>query len=234
MRGTIDYAGQCIAYSARHTGRKSLAISVHPNGMVEVVAPNGTTQVVIEERLRRRAGWVLQQIRYFDQFQPRTPKRRFVRGETHLYLGRQYRLKITDGREDRVRLKGGYFWVSVASRSAPDRVAALLAQWYWEHANAKLLERFKTVTARHARILPTTPTLAIRAMQRRWGSYSGRGRITLNPDLVRASIPCIDYVIVHELAHARHPNHGHAFYDLLSQMMPDWERRKLALERMLA
>ncbi|MGY3451946.1 M48 metallopeptidase family protein [Bradyrhizobium sp. USDA 4353] len=52
--------------------------------------------------------------------------------------------------------------------------------------------------------------------------------------LVDSRLPCIDYVIVHELAHSRYPNHGRAFFDLLSQMMPDWERRKLALERMLA
>jgi type I restriction enzyme M protein len=43
-----------------------------------------------------------------------------------------------------------------------------------------------------------------------------------------------DFVEVHELAHGRHPNHGRAFFDLLSHMMPDWEKRKLALERMLA
>jgi predicted metal-dependent hydrolase len=65
-------------------------------------------------------------------------------------------------------------------------------------------------------------------------SHSGKGRITLNRDLVRAPLPCIDYVIIHELAHSRHPNHGRAFFDLLSQMMPDWEKRKLALGRMLA
>jgi hypothetical protein len=55
-----------------------------------------------------------------------------------------------------------------------------------------------------------------------------------NVDLVRAPLPCIDHVIVHELAHGRHPNHGRAFFDLLSQMMPDWDRWKLALELMLA
>lgn len=233
MNGSIEYGGQSIDYHARFTARKTLAISVHPNGDIEVVAPDGTSKAVIEERLRRRASWVMQQQRYFDQFRPRTPKRQYMGGETHLYLGRQYRLKIIETGEDSVRLRGGYFCVSIKNGSATKYVAALLTDWYRAHANAKLSERFGIVTARFARVLPIRPSLSIRPMRRRWGSFSGKGRVTLNPDLVRAPLPCIDYVIVHELAHARHPNHGRAFFDLLSQMMPDWERRKIVLEKML-
>jgi len=234
MNGRIEYGGRSIDYHAKFTARKTLAISVHPNGEVEIVAPDGASKTVIEERLRRRASWVLQQQRYFEQFQPRTPKRRYVGGETHLYLGRQYRLKIAEAGKYSVKLKGGYFLISTEGRATRDKVAVMMADWYLSHANAKLHERFAAVTQRYARVLAVTPTLAIRPMRRRWGSYSSRGRITLNPDLVRAPVPCIDYVIVHELAHARHPNHGRAFFDLLGQMMPDWERRKGSLERMLA
>ncbi|MFL9825125.1 M48 family metallopeptidase [Rhodoplanes sp. SY1] len=234
MHGSIAYAGQRIDYSARHSARKTLAISVHPDGAVEVVAPAGTDRHVIEQRLLRRAGWVLQQRRWFEQFLPRTPERRYVGGETHLYLGRQYRLKVESGDEEGVRLKGGYFRITVAGTPSPERVRVLLEAWYRERADCKLQERFEAIVARFSRIAARTPSLAIRPMKRRWGSHSGRGRITLNRDLVRAPLPCIDYVIVHELAHARHPNHGRAFFDLLAQMMPEWERRKLALERMLA
>jgi predicted metal-dependent hydrolase len=234
MRGSIAYAGQSIHYRARHSARKTLAISVHPDGAVEVVAPTGIEQHIVEQRLLRRAGWVLQQRRYFEQFRPRTPERRYVGGETHLYLGRQYRLKIEAGKEDGVRLKGGYFRVTITGEPTPERARSLLIGWYREHAETKLAQRFEAIIARYSRIVPGTPRLAIRPMQRRWGSFSGRGRVTLNVDLIRAPLPCIDYVIVHELAHGRHPNHGRAFFDLLSQMLPDWEKRKLALERMLA
>ena len=56
----------------------------------------------------------------------------------------------------------------------------------------------------------------------------------LNPDLVRAPSACIDYVIVHELAHILHPNHGSKFFELIERMMPDWKRRKRRLERTMA
>lgn len=234
MRGSIAYAGQSIDYYARHSERRTLAISVHPDGVVEVIAPVGTDKRAIEQRLLRRAGWVLRQHRYFEQFLPRTPERQYVGGETHLYLGRQYRLKVKSGDEDKVRLTCGYFRVTVAGEPSRERVRTLLAGWYREHAESKMRERFEAIRKRFSRKLSRTPIIAIRPMRRRWGSYSSKGRITLNCDLIRAPLHCIDYVIVHELAHSRHSNHGRAFFDLLSQMMPDWERRKLVLERMLS
>ena len=68
----------------------------------------------------------------------------------------------------------------------------------------------------------------------RWGSMSPGGRLLLNPDLVRAPTDAIDYVITHELCHLAVPNHSRDFYDLQARVMPDWERRKLRLEKALA
>ncbi|WP_442756050.1 M48 family metallopeptidase [Methylocystis sp. JAN1] len=234
MRGSVNYAGQIINYRARHSARKTLAISVHPDGAVEVVAPEGFGQQLIEQRLLRRAGWVLKQQRYFDQFRPRTPERRFIAGETHLYLGRQYRLKIEEGDGDRVRLNRGFFQVSVSGPPTSNRVRNLMTEWYREHARDKLTERYRAASERYGRELPRIPALSVAPMKQRWGSYSAKGRVTLNVDLIRAPIPCIDYVVLHELVHTRHPEHGRAFFNLLEQMMPDWRERKENLERVLA
>jgi predicted metal-dependent hydrolase len=66
----------------------------------------------------------------------------------------------------------------------------------------------------------------LRAMSKRWGSCTPKGKIFLNPLLVSATKDCIDYVIVHELCHLRFPNHSSSFYRLLSRIMPDWIDRK--------
>jgi predicted metal-dependent hydrolase len=234
MRGAIDYAGQRIHYNARFSARKTLAISVHPDGCVDVMAPEGAGREVIEQRLLRRAGWVLKQQRYFDQFRARTPERRFLAGETHLYLGRQYRLKIEEGDRDRVRLNRGFFQVSVSGPPTSNRVRNLMTEWYREHARDKLTERYRAASERYGRELPRIPALSVAPMKLRWGSYSAKGRITLNVDLIRAPVSCIDYVVLHELIHARYPKHGRAFVSLLEQMMADWRERKAYLERVLA
>ena len=77
------------------------------------------------------------------------------------------------------------------------------------------------------------PSLLIRPMSKRWGSYTASGRIILNLDLVRAGPLLIDYVICHELTHGFHADHGKEWRDLLSTVMPDWQSRKACLETLL-
>ena len=108
-----------------------------------------------------------------------------------------------------------------------------MTDWYREHARAKLTEHYMAASERYGRQLPRIPALSVAPMKQRWGSFSANGRITLNVDLIRAPVSCIDYVVLHELVHARHPTHGRAFFNLLERMMPDWRKRKENLERVL-
>jgi len=68
-------------------------------------------------------------------------------------------------------------------------------------------------------------------MKSRWGSCSTHGAITLNLNLVQASAPLIDYVIVHELCHLREFNHSPRFWALVASVIPDWKTRRKALNR---
>ncbi|MBB4020210.1 MULTISPECIES: YgjP-like metallopeptidase domain-containing protein [Actibacterium] len=90
----LQYGEQEIRYEIVRRPRKTLEIAVEPDASVVIAAPEDATLDAIEAKLRKRAAWVTRQQRYFAQFLPRTPERRFVAGETHLYLGRQYRLKV--------------------------------------------------------------------------------------------------------------------------------------------
>lgn len=77
------------------------------------------------------------------------------------------------------------------------------------------------------------PKLLIRPMTKRWGSYTPKGSLVLNLDPIRAPVLCIDYVIVHELAHAFEPHHGPKWRQLMDKTMPDWRERKRRLETSL-
>jgi predicted metal-dependent hydrolase len=222
--GTVE-----IPYRYGFSRRKTLGISVHPDRSVTVKAPNGTSQETIRKFVHRRAGWINRAWRDFEQYLPRQPERRYVSGETHRYLGRQYRLKLEQGEADSVKFLRGYLWVTTRDEPSPERVKSLLEGWYRAHAKAVFGERLHVCHQRAAREGIQLPVLQIRKMVSRWGSYSAAGRITLNLALIKAPKECIDYVILHELCHFRVKHHGPRFWRLMERLLPDFEelRKKL-------
>lgn len=230
----LDLANATIEYRLKRTDRSTLAITVQPDGSVEVTAPKTAEIEKVEHRIAKRARWIADQQRFFGLYRPTTPQRRYVAGETHLYLGRQYRLRIHEGEDEGVSLRAGQLVAITPKPTDAVRVRELVRRWYRAKARTKLSERYELAVPRFERLGIERPTLLIRDMTRSWGSHSMNGRITLNRDLIRAPSSGIDYVVVHELCHAVHTNHGPTFFALLERMMPDWRRRKERLERLLA
>jgi predicted metal-dependent hydrolase len=234
MHGTIAYSAHTFNYTAQFSDRATMAITVFPDGAIRVIAPEATSQQEVERHLRKRARWLIRQLLHFEQFRPRAPERRYVGGETHLYLGRQYRLKLRKSTEEEVKLKGAFLHVTSSGHHEPRVVRRLVSNWYREKGRIRITDRFTVIAARFVKTGCRPPLLILRSMPRRWGSWSPSGRISLNPDLIRAPAACIDYVITHELIHLIHPHHGPAFYELLETLMPDWRNRKQRLERTLS
>jgi predicted metal-dependent hydrolase len=234
VRGTIAYSAHTFDYTAQFSDRATMAITVFPDGAIRVIAPAATSQKEVEQRLRKRARWLIRHLFHFEQFRPRAPERRYVGGETHLYLGRQYRLKLRKGALEEVKLKGAFLHVAAPEHREPRVIKRLISGWYRERGRARIAERFTMISARFVKMGCQPPAPIFRSMPRRWGSWSRSGRISLNPDLIRAPTRCIDYVITHELVHLIYPHHGAAFYELLQTLMPDWRSRKQRLERILS
>lgn len=232
MIGTFTYGRETIRYEVSFlASRRTLAIEVHPDSRVLVRAPKDCDQDLIARRVRKRARWISRQIAEFERYRPRTPPRQYVNGESHLYLGRQYRLKIAAAAKTDIRLSRGYLIVSAPGLVGPQRIKALLERWYLERARSVFGDVLKTSLDRFE--LAEPPRLVVRTMRSRWGSLSPSGTMTLNVNLIRAPRRCIEYVVIHELCHLRHRNHDPRFFKLLDQVMPDWQPRKRRLESAL-
>lgn len=229
------YGETRIDYQVVRRARKTLEIAVEPDASVVIAAPEDASLEAIEAKLRKRAAWVTRQQRFFSQFLPRVPPRAFLPGETHLYLGRQYRLKVVPHVQQAVKMMHGYFIVQTHRPLSPDVTQELVEAWYRERAHIKFGERIEINLRRFADAEAHRPKgLTVRHLKQRWGSMSPGSRLMLNRRLIEAPMDAIDYVITHELCHVTEPHHGAAFYELLQLVMPDWERRKLRLERAMA
>lgn len=227
---SVVYGRKRIDFSLFYGDRKTLEIAVHPDSTVIVKAPMQSDILQIEKKVIKRARWILRQMNYFKQFNPKTPDRCYVNGETHLYLGKQYRLKLAKGAENSVKLSRGFFYITCRSEPNPDTAKKLLDQWYAEKAPLQFTDSMNRCWQKFHGLSIEQPKLSIKRMQKRWGSLSGKGTITLNTDLIRAPKECIDYVVTHELCHLRHPDHSPEFYKLLDTVIPGWEKIKHKLE----
>lgn len=228
----VQYGSRTLSFSLQRSARRTLAIEVHPDQRIHVVAPLNTSLELIRERVARRGAWIMGQHRYFAQFLPISTAREYVSGETHRYLGRSYVLKVRQGHERGVKLRGGELLVTAPQRPDPDTVKRLLTAWYHAHAQRVFAERLAAALPLFKRYRIAQAPLQIKRMAKRWGSCTAKGHILLNPELIKAPARCIDYVLIHELCHRVHPNHDKAFYTLQTRLMPDWERWKYRLEKL--
>jgi predicted metal-dependent hydrolase len=225
----IQYGETTIEYDLTYAPRKTLAINVHPDLRVSVVAPEDTDIETIKTKVRKRANWILRQQRELDLYLPHTPPRQYVSGETHRYLGRQYRLKIVSDDQERVKLERGYLYVFTREKADRERVRTLVDGWYRKQAKRVFQERLEALLPRFDKLALPSPRLVIRQMQLRWGSCTESGTISLNLKLMQVPKASIDYVIVHELCHLVEHNHSRRFYQLLDRVMPDWRTRRRQL-----
>lgn len=226
----LQFGSSVIWYSVSFMIRKSLGITVNPDGEVIVKAPIDTSKELIAEKVLKRAGWILKQKNYFKSFGIRTPERNYISGESHFYLGKQYLLRVSLGESDSIKYKGRYFEIVCTNKY---KAKGLMNEWYRERAKIKFSEIAEPIILRFRKYNVEPLSLNIQEMYARWGSCTNQGKIILNLELIKAPKPCIEYVITHELCHLLHRGHTKAFYKLLMMEMPDWERWKNKLERIM-
>lgn len=230
---SIKFGKECIKISLSFKERKTLKISVHPDKTITVDAPEGKKLQDILTRVRKRTPWIIKQRDYFERFQPLLTKRRYVSGESHYYLGRQYRLKVRKNSEQSVKLIGKYINVYTPYVTDSNEIKKLLQGWYRRHAEAFFPQRLNLYARAINRMNVNHPEIKIRQMKKRWGSCSKAGAVVLNTELVKAPLHCIDYVIMHEICHLKISPHDNRFYKLLEKYMPDWKLRKGRLEKVI-
>ncbi|MEJ7809738.1 MAG: SprT family zinc-dependent metalloprotease [Gemmatimonadaceae bacterium] len=229
---TVTWGGREIPYTVAFGRRRRLAITVHPDLRVEVLAPEGHPVEAVEQRVRARRAWIAKQLRDLERFHPHPASRQWVSGETHWYLGRQYRLRVYDGAPD-VWRAGGRLHVRAPTYEGSPGVERVARTWYAVRAREVFGEHLDRLRAKHPRLRALRPSVRVLWMERRWGSCSARGTISLNVELVKSPPSCIEYVIVHELCHMIEARHSTRFFRLMSTILPDWRQRRQLLERTL-
>lgn len=229
----LRYGTSEIRYNLVFTERKTLGIKVFPDLSVKVTAPLGSKMSDIEEKLKVKSKWILKQQDQFETYRPGITERKYLNGETHLYLGRQYLLQVIKAESPSVKLYRGKMIVYTKDTD-PKAVERIIKNWYRQKATQIFDKTLTEQINLFDQYNITKLEIKIKWMAKRWGSCTRNGKITLNTELVKAPRACIEYVMVHELCHLIIRNHTKDFYDLQAKMFPDWQKWKEKLEKTLA
>ena len=229
MTREVVFGSTRIRYELRFAERSTLLLSVHPNQTVSAIAPAGTRTELVDARVKRHAPWILKQLRRTRDLAYIPRRRRYESGASRYLYGRELRLRIRRSATPRVSVESPYLYVHTP-RASPAETEHALLEWRDALARITLAQRLEALSPRVLGTAASKPALRIVWMRRRWGSCSARGTISLNPWLTEHPRGCIDYVILHELCHLKHHDHGRLFQRLLARMLPDWRRWKTRLE----
>jgi predicted metal-dependent hydrolase len=233
-RSAIRWGTTQIPYLIRRSHRRgTVAVAVEPSGQVVLTAPATTTVERLDRVVRQKARWIVERARRGRRL-PRAVEREFVSGETVLYLGRSYRLRVIEAtRAAPARLERGWLVVTV-ERDLPEavrtrRVRDHLIEWFRRHAAVQLGARATWwATKLHAR----PREVLIRDPRSRWGSCDPSGALRFSWRIIQAAPTLIDYVVAHELVHLLHRGHTPRFWGVLGRAMPDYETRRRYLREL--
>lgn len=204
---------------------KNVHLSVHPpTGRVRIAAPCNMSVDAIRLFAISKLGWIKRQQRK-QRGQERETPREYVERESHYLWGRRYLLRVIEGASrSYVEISPRHIELGVPRGADPKKRRDVLDAWYREQLRATASDLIRNQAEQ---LGVTIDRFFIQRMKTKWGGSSPRRRtIRLNLELAKKHRECLDYVILHELAHFIVPDHSEGFIALLDQHMPNWRHVK--------
>jgi hypothetical protein len=209
-----------IRYTLTRSRRKTASIYIERDGEVTVLVPNDLSDADVEKVLEGKRKWIYQHLAEWHDLNATQVHRQYVNGEGFLYLGRSYRLKLVREQSEPLMLKDGYFCLRSVNGHAAD---AAFKAFYRAKGESRIPER---VAYYQRKMGVEASAVKVLDLKHHWASCTPGGRLNFHWKCMMAPATVLDYIVVHELAHLRYPNHTAAFWNEVDKVMPDYRDRK--------
>jgi len=230
-RQEIQYFGIPIEFELTRKQVKNINIRINEDGIISVSAGKSVPVAEIKDFVESRADWIIRSLAELERYNSVKPDNDIYNGKKLYIMGRHYTARVEEAKKESVEMEDDIITIFTKDTEDTERIIKTYKKWLLAVAQpvfAQLVERiYNEVKGEN---IPF-PQIHIRNMKTRWGSCKPSDNvITLNLQLIKADVRCMEQVILHELMHFVEPNHGENFYALLEKYMPDWKDRKQMLE----
>ena len=213
-----------IEYTLKQSDRKTTSIYIERDGAVSVLAPMPFDTDKVEAVLEKKRSWIYKNLAEWEDLNRTRVQRQYVNGESFLYLGRSYRLQLVPNQDVPLKLYQGQFCLN---QQLVTEAPELFKGFYKAKLNHKLNERLEG----YAASLGVVPkSVKVMELRNRWGSCSSKGALNFHWKCAMLPLSVLDYVIVHELAHIKEPNHSPKFWRTVEKVMPGYDEQKAWLK----
>jgi predicted metal-dependent hydrolase len=218
-----------IEYRIVYSRRRTLGISVLPDLSVVVRAPFRASLKTISRIVQEKEAWIIKHRDGYRQKDFRKLNSSFISGERQLFRGKELVLLISESEKQFIRFNETTIELGVENPSDPLSVKRLIYKGFTAEALKVYPKKLASLLKLYEKYSFKPTGLTIRSMRSRWGSCSKQGRITLSTELIKLPDVFLEYVIIHELCHLKHHNHGNDYYKLLSELFPHWKEVRKGL-----
>lgn len=207
-----------LKYSVIRSNRKTIWITIDRDNSVLIKAPKEATDKYVENFFNSKKLWVytkLEEKKYINLYKW---KKEIVNWEWIYYLWRLYKLKIENNMNWKVAFHSGKISIN---ENYINIWRQILKEWYKCKFYEKVIPRIQHLSKKH---WIKYKKVFIRDLKYRWGSCSPQNNLTFTWKIVMAPVSVIDYIICHELAHIKEKNHSKKYWNVVGNMVPDYER----------
>jgi predicted metal-dependent hydrolase len=220
---TITLSAGEVGYDLVRSTRRTLSLSVKKGGSLLIRAPWHLPVGTIMDFVISKEAWIIKQRNRVFEKEEVKKELTYTEGCLLPYLGSDYRLMLSNASGKRITVDGSSISVSCRFPDDPEKVKEIIESWYLSEAKRLLIPRTVQLAELYSNDVPMPSFVAVRKMKSRWGTCRTNGKIMLNTELVKKRQELIDSVIIHELCHLRHHNHGKEFYALVEKLMPGYK-----------
>lgn len=220
-----------IDYKIIFSRRRSITISISPYNGVVVRAPKSVSPERIDKFVNEKSAWIKKHLNNYSGSVRINYGKKYSDGECHYFMGREHILRLIGSPRPYVRNYDDIIEIGLPDASDTRKVKTLLDKFYHEQALQYFKLLLENILRKYESYCFEPSSMVVRASKSRWGSCSPKGRISISSELIKLDERFYEYIIIHELCHLKHPNHGRGFYNLLEELLPDYKQVRKELRK---